>query len=173
MGRTARADFESSLITTGANLGYGLKVGNLTLAPEVGLVYSHLMHDKYQETGAGVFNRQVGSNEVDSLKSRLGGRLSYVVEMADWVFAPFIHASWAHELMYDNNEAPVKLPRFGMPSFEIGNDNPERNSALIGAGISGKVNKLSQLSWYVGYEANIGFSNYISHTSSLGFRWDF
>jgi outer membrane autotransporter protein len=173
MGRTARADFESSMVTTGGNVGYGFKLGNLTLAPEVGLVYSHLMHDKYQETGAGVFNRTVGSNEVDSLKTRLGGRLSYLVEMADWVFAPFIHASWAHELLYDNNEAPVKLPRFGMPSFDIGNDNPERDSALIGVGVSGKVNKLSQLSWYVGYEANLGFSNYISHTSSLGLRLDF
>jgi outer membrane autotransporter protein len=173
MGRTARADFESSLITTGANLGYGLKVGNLTLAPEAGLVYTHLMHDGYRERGAGVFNRRVGSSDVDSLKTRLGRRLSYLVEMTEWVLAPYLHASWAHELLYDNNEAPVKLPRFGMPSFDIGNDNPERNSALIGVGVSGKVNKLSQLSWYLGYEANICFTRYMSHTGSLGFRWDF
>ena len=68
-------------ITANLDGGYDFHANKLTFGPLAGLQYTHLSVDSYSEDGADALGSDlaVGGQHADSLRSRLGGHVSYVI----------------------------------------------------------------------------------------------
>jgi len=73
--------------------GYDFHLGHLTVGPTLGAQYVHLDVNGYTETGLPGANLTVSQNETDSLRSLLGGRLSYAVADGAMSFTPHLSTS--------------------------------------------------------------------------------
>jgi uncharacterized protein with beta-barrel porin domain len=156
------------------DLGYNFHPdheGHWALGPEVGLEYVHLDVDSFTESGAGAADLTVNSQSADSLRGRLGGRLSYSTREGSIVFAPTVFASYQHEFLND----PFGLTsQFNIPSstpFTIQGSNPGRDSALIGIGASATFD--NSMAIYLNYLAEIGASDYFIQSVQGGFKASF
>ena len=156
------------------DLGYNFHPdheGHWALGPEVGLEYVHLDVDSFTESGAGPADLSVDSQGADSLRGRLGGRLSYFTRSGSIVFAPTVFASYQHEFLND----PFGLTsQFNIPSttpFTIQGTNPGRDSALIGVGASATFD--NAMSIYLNYLAEIGASDYLVQSVQGGLKASF
>ena len=156
------------------DLGYNFHPdheGHWALGPEVGLEYVHLDVDSFTESGAGPADLSVNSQGADSLRGRLGGRLSYFTRAGSIVFAPTVFASYQHEFLND----PFGLTsQFNIPSttpFTIQGTNPGRDSALIGIGASATFD--NTMSIYLNYLAEIGADDYLVQSVQGGLKASF
>ena len=156
------------------DLGYNFhpdKERHWALGPEVGLEYVHLDVDSFTESGAGPADLSVNSQSADSLRGRLGGRLSFSTREGSIVFAPTVFASYQHEFLND----PFGLTsQFNIPSttpFTIQGTNPGRDSALIGVGASATFD--NSMAIYLNYLAEIGASDYFIQSVQGGFKASF
>jgi uncharacterized protein with beta-barrel porin domain len=156
------------------DLGYNFHPdheGHWALGPEAGLEYVHLDVDSFTESGAGLADLSVNSQSADSLRGRLGGRLSYFTREGAIVFAPTVFASYQHEFLND----PFGLTsQFNIPSstpFTIQGTNPGRDSALIGIGASATFD--NAMSIYLNYLAEVGANDYFVQSVQGGLRASF
>jgi uncharacterized protein with beta-barrel porin domain len=156
------------------DLGYNFHPdheGHWALGPEVGLEYVHLDVDSFTETGAGPADLSVDSQGADSLRGRLGGRLSYFTRSGSIVFAPTVFASFQHEFLNDPFGLTSQFNIPGTTPFTIQGTNPGRNSALIGVGASATFD--NAMSIYLNYLAEIGADDYLVQSVQGGLKASF
>jgi uncharacterized protein with beta-barrel porin domain len=156
------------------DLGYNFHPdheGHWALGPEAGVEYVHLDVDSFTESGAGLADLSVHSQSADSLRGRLGGRLSYFTREGAIVFAPTVFASYQHEFLND----PFGLTsQFNIPSstpFTIQGTNPGRDSALIGVGATATFD--NAMSVYLNYLAELGANDYFVQSVQGGLKASF
>jgi uncharacterized protein with beta-barrel porin domain len=148
-GATATSSPSGEQYVGDLDLGYNFhpdKEGHWALGPEVGLEYVHLDVDSFTESGAGPADLSVNSQSADSLRSRLGGRLSYFTRSGSIVFAPTVFASYQHEFLNDP---------FG----------------LIGVGVSATFD--NAMSIYLNYLAEVGADDYFVQSVQGGLKASF
>src|ERR1700722_4960471 len=75
----------------------------LTLGPIAGLQYVHLDVNSLNEIGAGAADLNVNSQDMNSLQSRVGGRIDYPLLPGTFSsFAADLHAAYQHEFLDDS-----------------------------------------------------------------------
>ena len=147
--RLANADYEGNEYSGYAEVGYKLDLGNVVvIQPMAAFQATYLMQDSYTETGAGDRNLIVDSCATGSYQSYLGMHIGKAITMGNIVLVPDARVKWAHEFSSD--------------------DNQNRNTAIVGVGLTGKLNK--NLSMYIQYDAELN-SDYINHTGTIGLRF--
>ena len=147
--RLANADYEGNEYSGYAEVGYKLDLGSVVvIQPMAAFQATYLMQDSYTETGAGDRNLIVDSCATGSYQSYLGMHIGKAITMGNIVLVPDARVKWAHEFSSD--------------------DNQNRNTAIVGVGLTGKLNK--NLSMYIQYDAELN-SDYINHTGTIGLRF--
>jgi outer membrane autotransporter protein len=155
--------------------GYDFRTAGFVLSPELGFQYTHLSKDSYTETGAGAFDLNVGQQDVDSLRSKLGLRIAHPFTCESVKFTPEVHASWYHEFLDDTSSATTSLegaPDFG--SFVVRTTPRGNDFALVGAGLSATPASWHEnVSFFLNYDAQVGQTDFIAQTVDGGVRVDF
>jgi uncharacterized protein with beta-barrel porin domain len=139
--------------------------------PTLGVQYTHLDVDSFQESGAGPADLSVNSQSADSLRTRLGGHVIYQIRSGSILFQPNITASWQHEFLND----PFGLTsQFDIPNsspFTIQGSGPGRDSAVLGFGLTATLDNSMNL--YLEYLAEVGGENYFVQSIEGGVKASF
>jgi outer membrane autotransporter protein len=151
--------------------GYDFHRGPWTFGPTAGIQYVHLDVNSFKETGLPGADLAVNRNESDSLRSRVGGRMSYEFHEGGIIFTPHLSASWQHEFLDQSRGVTSQFDGIGAGSFVVNTPNPSRDSALADLGLDGQINKTWTL--FVDYTVQAGQSNYFGQSVQAGAKIGF
>ena len=168
---TANSSPSGDQIVGNLDGGYDFHRGALTFGPTLGLQYVHLDVDGYTETGAPGANLNVNDDQSDSLRSRLGGQLSYALQGGGMTFTPHLSASWQHEFLDQSRGITSQFDGFGGGSFLVKTASPSRDSALIDTGLDVQVDQTWTV--FVDYSVQAGQDNYFGQSVQAGVKIGF
>jgi len=148
--------------------GYDWRIGALTLGPTAPVQYTYVSIDGFTERGANSLNLRLHSQEADSLRTTLGGRIAYSLRLDEnIILTPELRASWQHE--YLQGSRTLQAAFGGDSSFGF------RTASQTGSSFLGSATLNLQLPhfWCVnlGYYLNAGRNN--SHMVTGGVNLSF
>jgi uncharacterized protein YhjY with autotransporter beta-barrel domain len=170
LGQIANSAPEGNQGTANLDGGYDFHAGALTYGPLAGVQYTHLTVDGYQETGS-IADLNVNDDQSDSLRSRLGGRVSYAFADAGMIFTPHLDASWQHEFLDQGRGITSSLNGSGLGSFSVRTTNPSRDSALADVGLDAQFDRTWTV--FADYEVQGGQDNYFGQSVQAGVKIGF
>jgi outer membrane autotransporter protein len=138
-----------------------------------GVQYTHLDVDSFKEDGAEALDSDlsIGKQEADSLRSRVGGHVSYVFQTGKVLLTPHLDASWQHEFMDQAQGIDGQFVDFVGTPFSVKTPNPSRDSALVDAGLTADLNR--RVSVFGDYLIQAGQSNYFGQSVQAGVKIGF
>jgi fibronectin-binding autotransporter adhesin len=151
--------------------GYDFHEKNWTFGPSAGVQYTHFEVDGFTEDGSAPIDLNVGRENSDSLRSRLGGHVSCALRVGKMTLTPHLDASWQHEFLDQSRGITSQFTSLGAGSFTIDTIDPSRDSALVDAGVSADLN--GQVSVYLDYVAQAGQSDYFGQSVQAGIKIGF
>jgi fibronectin-binding autotransporter adhesin len=160
-------------ITGDLDGGYDFHVNKWTFGPLAGVQYTHLDVDSFKEDGAEALDSDlsIGKQEADSLRSRVGGHVSYVFQTGKVLLTPHLDASWQHEFMDQAQGIDGQFVDFVGTPFSVKTPNPSRDSALVDAGLTADLNR--RVSVFGDYLIQAGQSNYFGQSVQAGVKIGF
>ena len=168
--RTASYDFKGSQLGAQVGMGYGINLDSKTkLTPMVSLDYRHLTHKSYAETGAGALNLNVDSQSIDRIQSGLGGRLTKEWSGAGVTYRPEVTVNWFYNAGTLNKDIVSSFEGGGTP-FSTPTASIDRNTGNLGLAFTALYG--NAMSVKLGYNLDVS-KNYVGHTGSAYFCWDF
>ena len=170
LGQTANSAPEGNEGTANIDGGYDFHQGALTFGPLAGLQYTHLSVDGYHETGS-IADLSVNDSQSDSLRSRVGGRISFNYAHYGMTFTPFLEATWQHEFMDQSRGITSQFDNAGPGAFSVRTDNPSRDSALADLGLNLEINR--SLTAFAEYQVQAGQENYFGQAVQGGVKIGF
>jgi autotransporter-associated beta strand protein len=170
LGQTASSAPQGNEGVANLDGGYDFHRGALTFGPLAGIQYTHLSVDGYNESGSAA-NLSVNDNESDSMRSRLGGHVSYAFSHDGMNFTPHLDASWQHEFLDQSRGITSQFNGFGGGSFNVQTINPSRESALIDAGFNVDLNRTVTV--FTDYIVQAGQENYFGQSVQAGVKIGF
>jgi uncharacterized protein YhjY with autotransporter beta-barrel domain len=169
---TAHSSPSGEQYVTNVNFGYDFHPNpHWTFGPTLGMTYTHLDIDSFTETGVDPLNLSVASQSVDSLRSRLGGRVVYQVRSGTILFQPNFSAMWQHEYLNTNSGITSQFNGVGSSPFTIQTATNGKDSALLGCGVTAVLD--NSLAFYLNYMADVGASDYYAQTVEGGIKAQF
>lgn len=166
---TAHSSPSGQQYVSNLDLGYDFHPDkHWVVGPEAGLTYTHVDIDSFTETGAGGADLTVNSQSADSLRSRLGGHVSYWTQTGSVILQPSLTAMWQHEYLADSSGITSQFNIPGSGSFTINTVGPNRNSALLGCGLTATLD--NSMSLYLNYIADVGASDFFAQSVIGGFK---
>lgn len=171
--RVARANTSGNQFAVNLDGGYDFHPSKcVILAPTVGLQYVNLNVDGFDETEAGAANLAVRSQDADSLRSRLGGRMTVHKAVNRCVFVALeARAAWQHEFLDDSRDITAEFIGAGLGPFAVRSTEPQRDAALLGAGINTTFRGTYTV--FLDYDAQVGQSDYLMQGGRGGLRVSF
>jgi len=168
------SDAEGNLFAYGLTAGYRQNYGAWTVSGFAGTRYINADVGAFDEKGGASpeLNLRVDSQDFESLKTILGGRVSFASSQSFGVFVPTFRAEWVHEFQNDSrtvNAVFINDP-FSTP-FAVPTDNPDRDYFKVGGGISFVVK--NGIQGFVDYEATLGLDDISNHVVTVGGRYEF
>ncbi|MDB4793501.1 autotransporter domain-containing protein [Methylacidiphilales bacterium] len=152
--------------------GYEFHKGNWTFGPSVGLTYVNLSIDSFNENGADTANLNINNQSTDSLRSRLGGTVSYRGKLGSVIVTPYMNAFWQHEFL--DNPTSITSQFQGLPnggSFSVQTTRGDSDNALLGFGVNAEVTP--NVTLFVDYQAEAGGSTFFGQSASAGVKVGF
>jgi uncharacterized protein with beta-barrel porin domain len=115
--------------------GYNLSRGRWTLTPQAALNYTAVRIDGFTERGS-LVPLAIDSIDGDSLRTRLGGRLTCEASIGRARLRPEVGVFWQHELLDESHGVTAQLPSGLGGAFTV--DDPEigRDTMPISAGLN-------------------------------------
>jgi outer membrane lipase/esterase len=151
--------------------GYEFHSGNLTFGPTAALQYVHLDINSFTEAGGGALD--INSENADSLRSLIGGQMRY-----NWSWyggkvtaTPYLAASWQHEYLDGSRGITSQFDGAGLGSFTVNTTNPDRDSAVITAGLDTQWNSAFNL--FIDYQVQAGQSDFFAQSIEGGAKVSF
>jgi outer membrane autotransporter protein len=151
--------------------GYEFHNGNLTFGPTAALQYVHLDINSFTEAGGGALD--INSENADSLRSRIGGQMRY-----NWSWyggkvtaTPYLAASWQHEYLDNSRGITSQFDGAGLGSFTVDTTDPDRDSAVITAGLDTQWNSAFNL--FLDYQVQAGQSDFFAQSIEGGAKVSF
>ncbi|MGB8353862.1 MAG: autotransporter domain-containing protein [Chthoniobacteraceae bacterium] len=173
-GSVASGDTHGSQESVNIDGGYDYHLLNnkLSVGPLAGLQYVHLDVDGFNEAGAAFGNLSVGSQDVDSLRSRLGFHADYRTQISKEVaFATEIHAAWQHEFLDDSRAINSSFIGSGLGAFSVQTTNPQRDAVLAGVGVNITIRDTMTL--FFDYDVQAGQQSYLEQSVKGGIKLSF
>jgi outer membrane lipase/esterase len=170
-GSDTKGQFDGGTLSACLELGRVYEADGWRLQPVAALSFASLSTDGYTENGTSLSRLVVKDSGFDSLKSLLGGRIAYPVEMESgrrWV--PEVRVSWSHEFMDNSAEFDARLISFAEDPasyFTTKGAEYDRDSVNLGTGMNAPIN--DKIIVYVDYDASLS-SDQTSQTASAGLR---
>jgi outer membrane autotransporter protein len=167
-GGQALGDYAGTTLSVFAEAGKIFETDEgLRIGPFMALSLTHLETDPYREKGTGPLLFVRGA-ELDSLKSAIGARFGYPIELESGrKVVPELRLAWGHEFM--DNQASFNasvIGQNGAPSIILG-EKFARDTLQVGTGVTVPVSDSTNI--YVDYDAGLN-PDITTHTVSLGFR---
>ena len=169
---TATSDYDSY------NVGAAFEVGKdyalsraTTFTPYVGIEYSHFSRDDFTETGAGTANLSVDDEDQDSLRSKLGLRLSHdITTQQDKRITPYVDVAYVREYMDSVSRLDAGFTTVPNDLFRVDGVELDRDRLQLGAGITGQLNETTTLN--VAYNGELaGSDDNHSFSATVRFVW--
>jgi outer membrane autotransporter protein len=150
----AKGNYDGMVFSMSAEGGYAFHLGKVVdLQPFVGLNYTSLSQDGFNETGAGGNGLKVSSVEMDSLQGSLGLRLVANIEFKNGMkLTPQLHAVFEHEFMDTGAEVTSSFIG-GSPSQVTRGVQLGEETGVVGANINFAFCKA--VSAFVGYDVRL------------------
>ncbi|MDX1695253.1 MAG: autotransporter outer membrane beta-barrel domain-containing protein [Ketobacteraceae bacterium] len=133
----ALSSTESDQLSLTVQGGYIISQGSWTYGPTFAIDYVNTEIDGYTETNADELNLTVESQDIDSLTSRLGGRVQFVANQYWGVLVPQFDLEWIHEFEDDAREIGAKFADDVTNSFfNVITDEPDSDYFLAALSVS-------------------------------------
>lgn len=167
-GDVASADYNGQHYNARIGVGYDIPLSEgTTLTPLSALRYAYVRSESYDETGAGVANLHVNSNNFDSLEGEIGARISH--DVTTGLGAMTLDAKAA--LVHDFTNSPVSVAAsLGGVGFVSRSDKPAENGVRLGLGSTLFAD--DGLSLRLQYDGDLR-SDYVSHNGMFMLRQEF
>ncbi len=95
----ASVRFPSTTYTTSLEAGKIFEIDGYRLEPNIGINYALQITDEYAEGGAGGLGLIIDPQDLNSLRSLVGGRVSRVYDIGDRKIVPELRVEWRHEYL--------------------------------------------------------------------------
>ena len=172
VNRTATSKPYGGQFTTYLGFGYDWNVGNFTFGPILSGQYTYAGIAPFTETGAGALDLAVRQQNVNSLRTSLGGRVAYTWKLTDTIsLIPEGRLFWQHEFLENSRNIASSLDGGNGPSFDYATSAPSRDAVFAAAGVSAQFGP----NWtaYLYYNADFGRQDYVGHSVSTGLNFKF
>ncbi|MBN2120291.1 MAG: autotransporter domain-containing protein [Candidatus Omnitrophica bacterium] len=161
--RGAKADTLGHQLSLFLETGNDFEIKNLDLGPKLTLQYSRLWIDSFTETGAGALNIRFPDQTSESLQLGLGIQAKHIMNISDKTVIPRLHASFQHEFLNNSRTIDANLGP-GRGIFQITTDEPDRNFALLGCGLTMELTEAVSIN--LDYETRLGQEDYSANSLS-------
>jgi autotransporter-associated beta strand protein len=170
--RTARNDQDGTQFFAAVEVSRDFRFGSVTVSPNVGFQYTNYEFDGGEETGAGALNLDVHDIEAESYRLSAGVEVAHdAVNIGGGILAsPYLYGLWSHDFGDQDVDVDATLSNNG-GDFTYTAGGFERDRAGAGAGVLLDVQDLFDVN--IGYHADLGTGDYISHSVFLQFGMDF
>jgi len=151
-----------------ALVGYYLPIARgFQAGPAAGAGFTQVNIGGFHETGS-PFDLTVAKQHADSLRSLLGMQAlySFAPENNPLPISINFNAFWQHEFLDSSRDINASFTQLGGGNFIYNTAGPSRDSALLGLGASGYINK--QISLFVNYETQVGDHRQFAQTVMAG-----
>jgi uncharacterized protein YhjY with autotransporter beta-barrel domain len=145
--------------------GYEFDAGPYTFGPYFRADGAHGTIDAFTETGPSAFAITAGGQTVDSVQAVLGFRGDRAISTDYGIVSPHIRAEYLHEFMGASN-ASVAFANGAASGFQVSGYPMSRNYFMLGGGVSFLT--VSALSFFVDYDALVGYTNQTNHSITGG-----
>lgn len=153
-----------------AQAGGRLGTELVTFEPSVGISYDYLDRDGFTETGAGILNRTVGGETLDSAQVSVGVRAFTDIALDNgMLLSPEVRVAYAREI--GDTDVSTRSSFAGAPNavFTVLTEGPGEDVGLFGAGLTATQD---QASFFVDYQAELR-EDLLGHTIRGGFSLQF
>lgn len=168
----ASGDTHGNQFAISVGTGYDFRLGRLTLGIQGRVNYINVDIDSLKESGAGIYDLNIKSQNIQSLTTFLGPQVSYNFNLPWAILSPTVKAEWVHEFL--NNSRAVQGALMADPSatvFSFQTDNPVRNYMNLGVGLTATFKHGISAFFY--YQGILGYSNFTSNSFTAGIRVEF
>ena len=152
--------------------GYEFHWRALNFTPYARFNYLRYEVDDYREHGGAGWAMRFEDQDIESMKSIVGGRIAYAISLPWGILVPQARGEWHHE--FRDPSRTIKASFVGDPAgqrFSIFFPHPDRDHAIFGGSITATF--AHGISAFVGYEALVGYDRISSHRITLGARIQF
>ncbi len=170
--RLAKSQPSGGQFSAALNLGYDWQVGKFTFGPIIGGQYTYAGIAGFTENGADSLDLAVGQQNVNSLRTTLGGRVAYTWNVTSQIsLIPEVRMFWQHEFLNNPRNISSSLDGGSGPTFGYETSTPARDSVFAGAGVSAQFGDRWNAFFY--YNVDFGRQDYLGNSISGGLNWKF
>ena len=109
----------------------------VTAGPLAGVQYVHVDVNGFDESGASTDDLAINGESLNSLQSRVGGRIDYhLLTQANSSAALELYAAWQHEYLNDSRAIGATFEGTGLAPFSVQTASPKRDAAVVGAAVN-------------------------------------
>ncbi|MEN6576185.1 MAG: autotransporter domain-containing protein [Phycisphaerales bacterium] len=171
IGREAEGDFKGDDVAGYLEAGYTAAAKGFEVRPMASLFALYHDQESFSETGADSISLDVDGQNNCSVKSALG--VSIAREFGGnrpFVCKPEASARWVHEFADDQYDITASFSDMPAGAFKVRSDDVDRNSALLGLGVTGSWGASTQLLLF--YDVSVN-ADYVAHalTAGVSHRW--
>lgn len=162
-------DGQTYLARLGGGYDHKVRDSKLTITPNASLTYAHNIVDSYTETGAGVLNLNVDTDNIDMLQGKLGVDFGYEYKTPNTSIRPEIRLGVLHDIIGDEQATTSSFTGVGT-SFSTNGADVAKTSFVAGAGVDLVRNNGLTLSADYDYETK---DAYDAHSGMIRARYAF
>jgi len=165
----ASADYETYNISAAVESGKDIRLPYATtLTPYVGIDYLHSKRSDFTETGASAANLNASDQDQDSLRTRIGFRLTHEINTQKVSrITPYATIAYVREHMDSIIHMNAGFAATPTTSFRVNGPRLDRDRLRVGLGVTGQLNEKTALN--VGYFGELADSHDI-HSISASVR---
>jgi autotransporter-associated beta strand protein len=138
LGGDAAGETEGIEFNALVEAGRDIQSGRWTLTPSAALDYLWLRVDGFEESGS-LAPLVVSRESAESLRSELALTVAYRIQAGNTLWSPYVRAGWQHEFLDTQAAVEARLASGAGGMFSVEGTRLERDSALLGAGIQGRL----------------------------------
>ena len=156
---------EGNIFSGSLTGGYEFDVGPYTFGPYFRADGAHGTINGFTETGPSAFAITAGGQTVASAHAVLGFRGDRAISTDYGIVSPHIRGEYLHEFIGASN-ASVAFANGAASGFQVAGYPVSRNYLMLGGGVSFLT--VSALSFFVDYDALVGYTNQTNHSITAG-----
>ena len=168
LGPGTKGDTDGAQWSASISAGADFSRGAWVLAPYGNIEYIDVDIDGYTEKGNSGLELDIADQDIESLTSTLGGRVSRATSFSWGVLNPGAYVEWVHEFEDDAQLLTSSFATDPSVPFTVGSDDPDRDFFNLGLSVTGTFP--GGRGSFISYEAVVGKEDVTRHQVNIGFR---